>query len=361
MLARHLRSSTFVVAALPLLFAACKLEGGNGGYTKDEARALGGVDDDGNDICALEGWYGDSVCDTFCVEQDPDCPVSNCPDPNDPRVTYRGGPGEIVCAQEIDFCGPDQATFNSPECGCGCIDTTPGKVCGGFTAGECGPGEFCDFPLEAVCGAADQSGTCAPIPDACPEYYSPVCGCDGQTYGNECEANASGTSIVHAGACDPQGQFCGGIAGTQCGEGYFCNMDFECSIEDAGGVCEPLPQGCPDIWAPVCSCDGVTYSSACDAHAQGAAVAFEGTCEDPAILCGGDIGETCQPDEFCAFTIQDMCGWADAAGVCTPVPTACPDNVDPVCGCDGVTYSNECEANAAGTAIVSFGECVLVD
>lgn len=36
---------------------------------------------------------------------------------------------------------------------------------------------------------------------ACPLFFNPVCGMDGRTYGNDCEANVAGTFIDHMGPC----------------------------------------------------------------------------------------------------------------------------------------------------------------
>jgi hypothetical protein len=215
---------------------------------------------------------------------------------------------------------------------------------------DCRTNQFCKR-ADGVC-AEGASGICTNRPTTCPTTIAPVCGCDGTTYDNACIANAAGVNVASEGAC--QGGACGGEAGDTCENDQFCKTALGVCDENAEGVCTDIPAACPTNVDPVCGCDGETYSNACVADGAGVNIASVGAC--PAgVACGGAAGDTCADDEFCKLEVG-ACS-EEAEGVCTVIPGVCPATFLPVCGCDGVTYSNECFAASAGVSVAAAGAC----
>lgn len=167
-------------------------------------------------------------------------------------------------------------------------DCSTGRGCGGLAGLTCADDEFCDYETDAFCGAADQMGVCKPRPTSCavgcpaPEYQP--CGCDGQSYCSECDANKNGVDVSgQSGTCGGEPKSCGGFAGFTCADDEYCDYEPSqmCGAGDQMGKCLPRPTSCP-LGCPApqyqpCGCDGQSYCSECDAQKAGVDVS-EGSC-----------------------------------------------------------------------------------
>merc|ERR1712146_649621 len=66
----------------------------------------------------------------------------------------------------------------------------------------------------------------------------------------------------------------------ECGLGNFCKGNAFGSCNGTAGICTGVPLFCSATYAPVCGCNGKTYSNECRAHAEMQNIAHVGTCEE---------------------------------------------------------------------------------
>ncbi len=102
------------------------------------------------------------------------------------------------------------------------------KKCGPWPGGQCsGKGQVCDI---RGCGAGT-GGNCVKRPTKCGAYWSPVCGCDGVTYSNDCMRLAKGAPLAYKGSCK-KGPDAGGTSADASGAKCKAGM---CSGNSSGG------------------------------------------------------------------------------------------------------------------------------
>ena len=259
----------------------------------------------------------------------------------------------------------------------GPIEPPGPPLCGGR---ECAPGQACCMTTSQCFDAASDPAACAlPPPDNDSQGRKP-CASNAHCAANEFCMNEGSALCQSSGHCQPIDNcgFCGGGGGPEC---------------------------------RVCGCDGNTYpdvQTACRAGAR--ALPYHGGCGETIDVGGGGGGgrggnvpplrltpcgadSHCPSGQFCC-AITAVCYPADDPNRCVPPPPGtrfpctaddqcyqgseyckgegcsgpggcaplgsqenCGVTLEPVCGCDRVTYTSAACAASRGIRVAATGEC----
>ncbi|HEY3352354.1 MAG TPA: hypothetical protein VGQ83_03830 [Polyangia bacterium] len=304
--------------------------------------------------------------------------------------------GTITCLDPAHlytpFCANPHPAPNGTPCAAGVCNGGVCKTSCSAATPDCLSGEVCDL---AGCGAT-VLGACVAPPATCPDLFSPVCGCDRNTYNNDCERLRAGVALDHPGPCTT-------VFEADCMDGIDNDGNGLTDCEDpacAGYACVDAP---PAGWEAVpwvdpndqLDCDGLTpfelYDPAdivpadigcgcqCGTPSAGCVATLEcypaQTCDDPTSRTATAVGASCHAVPSPSVTGACRATGLEARGGCGPIPStskptpsytwaptarACATNVFGYCAGGAGTPAPRCvprpPAGAVGPCIAGSGQ-----
>ncbi len=295
-----------------------------------------------------------------------------------PRVTYVRCFASVVKAAVHDKklprrCAARVRRAASAACPLG-LTATPCRTCN--VDADCGTGQFCEC---RVGSCSRTGGVCVSRPAACLDVFEPVCGCDGTTYGNDCERQRAATCRAHAGTCTAAAG-CFDTIGLRC-TGEPCSPTGACPLPNE--FCTPRCAATTTTTLPGASC--ITSTDCDDGNPCTVDRCANGHCEHDCVCVSPVEGSPCcGPGPACLRACGDTfpacdgtcpagssCTSLTGALACQCVPGACSPGSgeyfftcgDPVCGGPrGHPGVPPCTTEKAGMSCACLGaECDPAD
>ncbi|ROT63613.1 Kazal-type serine proteinase inhibitor 2 [Penaeus vannamei] len=331
---------------------------------------------------------GQESCDFLCPYHiDPVCGSDGVTYPNLCVLEL----ADCLSDEDITLAHPGACEANGEACDTVC-STNYDPVCG--SDGATYP-NLCELERASCLSEEDitaaYEGECKDCGFPCQDIYDPVCGSDGATYPNLCELERANClseediAMAYPGECKVTPGNCNlGCPGNYdpvCGSDgvtypNLCALEVaDCLSDEDITLCECKDAAkddcgfpCPDNYDPVCGSDGATYPNLCELERasclseEDITAAYEGECKDCGFPCQDIYDPVCGSDgatypNLCELERANCLSEEDIAmasgnslahpGECSSCDLGCSGLWDPVCGTDGVTYSNLCQLEIA--------------
>jgi hypothetical protein len=213
----------------------------------------------------------------------------------------------------------------------GGIGVTGGATAAGGTGGAAGSDSSCNIDIDCAWGEIGHEIT---------KRADCLClfGCPGLIQNT---TTATRRQAQYAALCDPRTD----------GQGQPCPID-DCMM--------PPPLVCLNGQCAVASADAGAGGAggaggATAVGGAGAASGAGGTFDASAGRCGRTGDTPCPASQFCELPVGCVAG--TAGGTCLAKPQMCTMIYAPVCGCDNVTYGNDCSRQGTGQPKKADGAC----